>query len=69
MELYKGTKFKTIFEFSSSIEDIKLDELRFWCKEFNKYNLTPQYESGSAGNLNYRPYRSPSPLACLCTQI
>ena len=61
MELYKGTKFKTIFDSKLNadswlLEAGSLNELRFWCNEFYKYNLTPQYEGGSAGNLSFRSY-------------
>ncbi len=51
---YIGVKFKTVFLSDKVPKDQRLEELKYWCSQFHKYNLAPPYEGGSAGNLSFR---------------
>lgn len=53
-ELYKGVKFKTFFALSQIPVHKDLTELIYWCNEFSRFNLTPEYKGGSSGNLSFR---------------
>ncbi len=54
MPTYQGVKFK-IETLSGEIpKDQRMEELKYWCKEFHEHNLAPPYEGGSCGNLSFR---------------
>ncbi len=53
-EKYTGVKFTTIFISREAPANTNIPELIYWCNQFSKHNLTPQYENGSAGNLSFR---------------
>jgi ribulose-5-phosphate 4-epimerase/fuculose-1-phosphate aldolase len=47
-------KFNVIFIERTIPRDPRLDELRYWCREFQRLNLTPKYQNRSLGNLSFR---------------
>jgi ribulose-5-phosphate 4-epimerase/fuculose-1-phosphate aldolase len=47
-------KFKTIFIDDVLPEEKKIEELKQWCNQFNKNNLTPDVDGQSSGNLSCR---------------
>jgi L-fuculose-phosphate aldolase len=47
-------KFNVIFVERTIPRDARLDELRYWCQEFQRLNLTPMYRNRSLGNLSFR---------------
>jgi ribulose-5-phosphate 4-epimerase/fuculose-1-phosphate aldolase len=47
-------KFNIIFTERTIPRDSRLDELRYWCQEFQRLNLTPRYQNRSLGNLSFR---------------
>ncbi len=51
---HQGVKFRT--EIISEIipKDPRIKGLKYWCKVFHRYNLTPPHKSGSCGNLSFR---------------
>lgn len=51
---YLGVKFKTKFIKKEAPKDPRIEELKYWCKEFHKHDLAPPYEEGSFGNLSFR---------------
>jgi ribulose-5-phosphate 4-epimerase/fuculose-1-phosphate aldolase len=53
-EEYNGVKFRTVLKDAAPPSDIRIDELRQWCKTFHEKNLTPPYPGGSYGNLSFR---------------
>jgi ribulose-5-phosphate 4-epimerase/fuculose-1-phosphate aldolase len=46
--------FKTEFLDNSIPNDPRLEELKYWCREFQTRNLTPLYNERSLGNLSFR---------------
>jgi len=50
----KRVKFKTIFISDELPEDKKIEELKNWCNQFHKNNLTPVRNGASTGNLSFR---------------
>ncbi|MBN2515006.1 MAG: class II aldolase/adducin family protein [Deltaproteobacteria bacterium] len=46
--------FKTEFIDNTIPNDPRLEELKYWCREFQKRNLTPLYKERSLGNLSFR---------------
>lgn len=53
-ERYEGARFKTTIVGVEAPTDNRIQELRYWCGIFHKYNLAPPYEGGSYGNLSFR---------------
>jgi ribulose-5-phosphate 4-epimerase/fuculose-1-phosphate aldolase len=53
-EEYSGVKFRAILKDAEPPDDLRLEELRYWCKIFHEKNLTPPYPGGSYGNLSFR---------------
>ena len=51
---YQGVKFKTEVIDSKATKEPRLEELKYWCREFHRCNFTPPYEGGSYGNLSFR---------------
>jgi len=51
---HQGVKFKIEMVDKEVPKDARVEELRYWCKEFHLNNLTPPHESGSCGNLSFR---------------
>ena len=51
---YEGVKFTVEFISSDVPQDLRLDELKKWCKIFHEKNLAPPYPDGSYGNLSFR---------------
>lgn len=51
---YEGVKYRTIFSSNSIPEDPRIDDLRKWCKIFNKKHLAPSYPGGTHGNMSFR---------------
>jgi len=50
----KRVKFKTVF-ISDEVPDEKdVEELKYWCNQFQKNNLTLPFEGNSVGNLSFR---------------
>jgi L-fuculose-phosphate aldolase len=54
MPTYQGVKFKTETLSREIPKDQRMEELKYWCKEFHEHNLAPPYEGGSYGNLSLR---------------
>jgi len=52
--VYQGIKFRVEVVNRKIPEDKRLEELKYWCKEFHRLNLAPPYEGGSYGNLSFR---------------
>jgi ribulose-5-phosphate 4-epimerase/fuculose-1-phosphate aldolase len=46
--------FKTEFIDNNIPNDPRLEELKYWCHEFQRRNLTPLYKERSLGNLSFR---------------
>jgi len=46
--------FKTEFIDNTIPNDPRLEELKYWCHQFQKRNLTPLYKERSLGNLSFR---------------
>jgi ribulose-5-phosphate 4-epimerase/fuculose-1-phosphate aldolase len=46
--------FKTEFIDNTIPTDSRLEELKYWCHEFQTRNLTPLYQERSLGNLSFR---------------
>lgn len=53
-EGYIGVKFGVTFVSRSVLDMSILDELLFWCGEFNRQGLAPAHFAGSYGNLSVR---------------
>jgi len=51
---YTGVKFKTEMVGEDVPNDLRLDELKYWCNIFHEKDLAPPYEGGSYGNLSFR---------------
>lgn len=51
---HQGVKFRTEIVSKAIPKDPRIEELKYWCREFHRYNLTPLHESGSCGNLSFR---------------
>ncbi len=51
---FHATKFKTQYVGTLPPEDERIDELRSWCAEFHRLNLTPLHKYGACGNLSFR---------------
>lgn len=51
---FHATKFKTHYLATLPPEDDRIDELRSWCAEFHRRNLTPLHTYGACGNLSFR---------------
>jgi len=51
---YEGVKFKTVLIARILPGDKRIDNLRYWCREFARNNLAPRYDGGSFGNLSFR---------------
>ena len=47
-------KFNTIFVSDNVPVDSKIEELKYWCKIFQKNGLTPEVEGNYTGNLSFR---------------
>ncbi|MEJ2125950.1 MAG: class II aldolase/adducin family protein [Candidatus Bathyarchaeota archaeon] len=47
-------KFNTVFVSDKVPTDSKLEELKHWCKVFQKNGLTPEVEGNYTGNLSFR---------------
>jgi len=50
----KRVKFKTVFISDEVPEEKEIEELKYWCTQFQKNNLTPPHEGNSVGNLSCR---------------
>ena len=50
----KRVKFKTVFISDEAPEEKEIEELKYWCTQFQKNNLTPPHEGNSVGNLSCR---------------
>lgn len=50
----KRVKFKTVFISDEVPEEKEIEELKQWCSQFQKNNLTPPHEGNSVGNLSCR---------------
>lgn len=50
MEVYVGTKFKTVFTGKQPPADPRVDELVRWCRRFAELGLAP----GGSGNMSFR---------------
>ena len=68
-EIYEGVKFKTVFLSNKVTEDYRLEELKYWCNQFHKFDLAPPYEGGSAGNLSFRINNNQNEFIITGTQI
>lgn len=68
-EIYEGVKFKIIFLSDVAPSDKRIEELKYWCKQFHELNLAPPYEGGSAGNLSFRLYENKNEFIITGTQI
>lgn len=53
-QLLKRVKFKTIFISDEFPGDKEIEELKYWCNQFHKNNLTLPKEGASTGNLSCR---------------
>lgn len=53
-EEYCGVKFSTVLKDDDPPSDVRIKELRSWCRIFHEKNLTPPYPGGSYGNLSFR---------------
>lgn len=53
-EVYKGIKFKVLFNKKVAIKNEKLFELINWFKTFRKENLAPVENGQAGGNLSFR---------------
>ncbi len=53
-EEYVGARFRTIFIKQGILLDDKIKYLKFWGKKLALLGLTPEYESGAAGNLSFK---------------
>jgi ribulose-5-phosphate 4-epimerase/fuculose-1-phosphate aldolase len=51
---FHATKFRTEFVSEEIPKDRRVDELRFWCSEFHRFNLAPLHKYGACGNLSFR---------------
>ncbi len=51
---FHATKFRTEFVGAAITKDGRIDELRFWCSEFHRFNLAPLHKYGACGNLSFR---------------
>lgn len=47
-------KFRTEIIEKKIPQDPRIEELKYWYKEFDLFNLTPLYKGGSLGNLSFR---------------
>ena len=53
-EEYIGTKFETVFLKKDIPNHEQIKKLIFWGKKFALLGLTPEYETGAAGNLSFK---------------
>lgn len=51
---YQGIKFKNKIISEDAPDDTRLEELKFWCRQFHLHNFAPPYKDGSCGNLSFR---------------
>jgi len=51
---FHATKFRTEFVGEETPDDPRIEELRFWCSEFHRFNLAPLHKYGACGNLSFR---------------
>jgi len=51
---YEGVKFETQFLNNQIPNDPRIEDLKFWCTEFDRLKLAPPYDGGSYGNLSFR---------------
>jgi ribulose-5-phosphate 4-epimerase/fuculose-1-phosphate aldolase len=51
---FHATKFTTEFIGREIPDDPRIEELRFWCSEFHRFNLAPLHKYGACGNLSFR---------------
>jgi ribulose-5-phosphate 4-epimerase/fuculose-1-phosphate aldolase len=51
-----GSRVRFVTEFISDEvpRNPRLEELKYWCRQFHENNLTPLYENASVGNLSFR---------------
>ncbi|MBK8806351.1 MAG: class II aldolase/adducin family protein [Bacteroidales bacterium] len=54
MEIYKGTKFKTLLTDYPNSYSEEVELLKYWCQFYSLFRLAPRHESGSFGNLSFR---------------
>ena len=50
----KRIKFKTVFLSDEAPNDKEIEDLKHWCNQFHKNNLTLPIEGASTGNLSFR---------------
>jgi len=53
-EVYRGTKFRTVFTSKQIPTDEHLDELCQWCRKFAELGLAPYQDGFFAGNMSIR---------------
>ena len=54
MEPTRRIKFKTNFLSKEIPDEKEIDELKYWCNQFHKNNLTSRFQGASLGNLSFR---------------
>jgi ribulose-5-phosphate 4-epimerase/fuculose-1-phosphate aldolase len=54
MEPTRRIKFKTNFLSKEIPNEKEIEELKNWCNQFQKNNLTPEFQGASVGNLSTR---------------
>ena len=66
---HQGVKFRTEMISESVPKDPRIKELKYWCRAFHRYNLTPPHESGSCGNLSFRLENNKDPFIITGSRI
>lgn len=54
LEELKRVKFKTVFISDEVSDEKEVEELKHWCNQFHKNNLTPTVGGAATGNLSFR---------------
>ena len=66
---HQGVKFRTEIISKEVPRDPRIKELKYWCREFHRYNLTPPHKSGSCGNLSFRLENDKDPFIITGSRI
>jgi len=69
MSDYYGIKFTTKIITREVPKDLRIEELKYWCKVFHDYNLAPAYKGGSYGNLSFRLQNNEDPFIITGSRI
>lgn len=66
---YSGIKFKVNYHKKEYSDDLRIDELIYWCRIFHEQGLAPPYPGGSYGNLSFRVESEKLPFLITASRI